>query len=43
LEATKSAFAAFARPTTEEGLEEELIPDPAAVEGLQDEGLLSEE
>jgi DNA-directed RNA polymerase subunit beta' len=43
LEAAGSSFAAFARPTLEEGLEEELIPDPAALEGLQEEGLLSEE
>ncbi|MCT0199713.1 DNA-directed RNA polymerase subunit beta' [Synechococcus sp. CS-1325] len=43
IEASKSSFAAFARPVTEEGLEEELIPDPAALEGLQEEGLLSED
>ncbi len=38
-----SSYAAFARPTVDDGLEEELIPDPAALEGLQEEGLLSEE
>jgi DNA-directed RNA polymerase subunit beta' len=27
----------------EEGLEEELIADPAALEGLQEEGLLTDE
>ena len=43
IEASKSAFAAFARPVAEEGLEEELIPDPAALEGLQEEGLLTED
>jgi DNA-directed RNA polymerase subunit beta' len=43
IEAAKSAFAAFARPVAEDGLEEELIPDPAALEGLQEEGLLSED
>jgi DNA-directed RNA polymerase subunit beta' len=43
IEASKSAFAAFVRPVAEEGLEEELIPDPAALEGLQEEGLLTEE
>ena len=43
LEATASTFAAFTRPTAEEGLEEELIADPAALEGLQEEGLLSDD
>ncbi|MCP9847102.1 DNA-directed RNA polymerase subunit beta' [Synechococcus sp. Lug-A] len=43
IEATASTFAAFARPSVEEGLEEELIPDPAAVEGLLEEGLLSDD
>ncbi len=43
IEAAASGFAAFARPTAEEGLEEELIADPAALEGLQEEGLLSDE
>ena len=36
-------MAAFTRPSVEEGLEEELLPDPAALEGLQEEGLLSED
>lgn len=43
IEATASTFAAFARPSVEDGLEEELIPDPEALEGLQEEGLLSSE
>ncbi|MFN9933962.1 MAG: DNA-directed RNA polymerase subunit beta' [Cyanobacteriota bacterium] len=43
LEASASTFAAFTRPTAEEGLEEELIADPAALEGLQEEGLLSDD
>ena len=47
LEATRSRHgletsspAAFTRPVLEDGLEEELIADPAALEGLQEEGLL---
>jgi DNA-directed RNA polymerase subunit beta' len=36
-------MAAFTRPTLEEGLEEELIADPAALEGLQEEGLLTDD
>jgi len=43
IEASASTFAAFTRPTVEEGLEEELIADPAALEGLQEEGLLSDD
>ena len=43
IEASASTFAAFTRPGQEEGLEEELIADPAALEGLQEEGLLSDE
>ncbi len=50
LEATRSrhgidasAPAAFTRPVVEEGLEEELIADPAALEGLQEEGLLTDD
>ncbi|SBO44623.1 DNA-directed RNA polymerase subunit beta' [Cyanobium sp. NIES-981] len=43
LEASASTTAAFTRPTLEEGLEEELVADPAALEGLQEEGLLSDE
>jgi len=43
IEASGSSFAAFARPVVEEGLEEELIPDLAALEGLQEEGLLSDD
>jgi DNA-directed RNA polymerase subunit beta' len=36
-------LAAFTRPVVEDGREEELIADPAALEGLQEEGLLTEE
>ena len=43
IEAAGSGFAAFARPMADEGLEEELIADPAALEGLQEEGLLSDD
>jgi DNA-directed RNA polymerase subunit beta' len=43
IEASASTTAAFTRPVVEEGLEEELIADPAALEGLQEEGLLSDE
>ncbi len=38
-----SNFAAFARPTGEDELQEDQMPDPAALEGLQEEGLLSDE
>jgi DNA-directed RNA polymerase subunit beta' len=43
IEASSSSFAAFVRPGVEEGLEEDLIPDPDALEGLQEEGLLSDD
>ncbi len=43
IEAAASNFAAFARPTTEDELIEDQMPDPAALEGLQEEGLLSDE
>ena len=43
IEASVSGMAAFTRPTVEDGLEEELLPDPAALEGLQEEGLLSDD
>ncbi|MFO7628867.1 MAG: DNA-directed RNA polymerase subunit beta' [Prochlorococcaceae cyanobacterium] len=43
IEASTSSYAAFARPTVEEGLEESLLADPAALEGLQEEGLLSDD
>ncbi|MFZ9166880.1 DNA-directed RNA polymerase subunit beta' [Vulcanococcus sp.] len=43
IEASASTTAAFTRPTVEEGLEEELIADPEALQGLQDEGLLADE
>ncbi|MFM2080670.1 MAG: hypothetical protein RLZZ219_1352, partial [Cyanobacteriota bacterium] len=43
IEASSSTMAAFTRPVIEDGLEEELIADPAALEGLQEEGLLTDE
>jgi DNA-directed RNA polymerase subunit beta' len=43
IEASASNLAAFTRPVVEDGLEEELIADPAALEGLQEEGLLTDE
>ena len=43
IEASSSNVAAFTRPSSEEGLEEELIADPAALEGLQEEGLLTDD
>ncbi|MFM7466026.1 MAG: DNA-directed RNA polymerase subunit beta' [Cyanobium sp.] len=43
IEASASSFAAFLRPTSEEGLEEDLLPDPDALEDLQEEGLLSDD
>ncbi|MFM7171280.1 MAG: DNA-directed RNA polymerase subunit beta' [Cyanobium sp.] len=43
IEAASSSFAAFLRPTQEEGFEEDLLPDPEALEGLQEEGLLSDD
>jgi DNA-directed RNA polymerase subunit beta' len=43
IEATSSSFAAFMRPAQEEGLEEDLLPDPEALEDLQEEGLLSDD
>ncbi len=38
-----SNFAAFARPTGDDDSHEDQMPDPAALEGLQEEGLLSDE
>ena len=51
LEATRSRhgiedrtnLAAFARPEAGEELAEEHVPDPGALEGLQEEGLLSQD
>ncbi len=43
IDGTASNFAAFTRPTGENDLLEEQLPDPAALEGLQEEGLLSDE
>ena len=43
IDATASSFAAFVRPNGENDLQEEQLPDPAALEGLQQEGLLSDD
>ena len=44
IDPTTSNFAAFARPTGDDELSaEDKMPDPAALEGLQEEGLLSDE
>ncbi|HJN36754.1 MAG: DNA-directed RNA polymerase subunit beta' [Prochlorococcus sp.] len=43
IDAAASNFAAFTRPSEDTELAEEQIPDPTAVEGLQEEGLLSDE
>jgi DNA-directed RNA polymerase subunit beta' len=39
----KSTFEAFVRPDADDALKEEQVIDPEAVEGLQEEGLLSDE
>ena len=43
IEANASNFAAFTRPGGDSELQEDQLPDPAALEGLQEEGLLSDE
>jgi DNA-directed RNA polymerase subunit beta' len=50
LEATRSRHgidastpAAFTRPSLDDALEEELVADPGALEGLQEEGLLTDD
>ncbi len=43
IEAAASNFAAFTRPGGDSELQEDQLPDPAALEGLQEEGLLSDE
>ena len=43
IDPTVSNFAAFARPNGEDEMKEDQMPDPAALEGLQEEGLLSDE
>jgi DNA-directed RNA polymerase subunit beta' len=43
IEAEASNFAAFTRPGADADLAEEQVLDPAAVEGLQEEGLLSDD
>ncbi len=43
IDPTTSNFAAFARPIGDDESPEDQTPDPAALEGLQEEGLLSDE
>ena len=43
IEAEASNFAAFTRPDADNELAEEQVLDPAAVENLQEQGLLSDE
>ena len=43
IDASTSNFAAFVRPSGDEQSQEDQMPDPAALEGLQEEGLLSDE
>ncbi len=43
IDPTASNFAAFARPSGDEQTQEDQMPDQAALEGLQEEGLLSDE
>ncbi len=43
IDPTTSNFAAFARPTGDDDSADDQMPDPAALEGLQEEGLLSDE
>ncbi len=43
IDPSSSNFAAFTRPSAENQFSEDQLPDPAALEGLQEEGLLSDE
>ena len=43
IDPNSSNFAAFARPNAENQFSEDQLPDPADLEGLQEEGLLSDE
>ena len=43
IDPSSSNFAAFARPSAENQFSEDQFPDPAALEDLQEEGLLSDE
>ncbi len=43
IDPSTSNFAAFVRPSGDEQFQEDQMPDPAALEGLQEEGLLSDE
>ena len=43
IDPTMSNFAAFARPSGDDESSDDQMPDQAALEGLQEEGLLSDE
>ena len=43
IDPSTSNFAAFVRPSGDDQFQEDQMPDPAALEGLQEEGLLSDE
>jgi len=43
IDPSSSNFAAFARPNAENQFSEDQLPDPAALEGLQEEGLLTDD
>ncbi len=43
IDPSSSNFAAFTRPSAENQFSEDQLPDPADLEGLQEEGLLSDE
>ncbi len=43
IDPTTSNFAAFVRPSGDDQFQDDQMPDPAALEGLQEEGLLSDE
>ena len=43
IDPSSSNFAAFVRPDAENQFSEDQLPDPAALEGLQEEGLLTDE
>ena len=43
IDPSSSNFAAFARPNAENQFSEDQLPDPGALEGLQEEGLLTDE
>ena len=43
IDPSTSNFAAFARPSGDDQFQDDQMPDPAALEGLQEEGLLADE